>query len=160
MAEQEGSREQRKPRRTRRQGQNLPAHAVEAVKDAWIAVYRRDGWVAACNATGIEQSLPTYWKHHDPAFREAFEEAQPAVADRLERIAEQAIDGRLKLDRSAMTLLIFRLKALRPAMYRERVSLEHTGAGGGAIKVEHGDAGRGAALLAEWGGRLKAPTAN
>jgi hypothetical protein len=65
------------------------------------------------------------------------------------------------MDRAAMTLLIFRLKALRPHLYRDRVSLEHTGAGGGAIKVEQGgDAGRGAQLLEEWAGRLRQPTGN
>jgi hypothetical protein len=54
-----------------------------------------------------------------------------------------------------MTLLIFRLKALRP-MYRDRVALEHTGADGGAIKVENaGDSQRGMQMLQSWGNRLK-----
>lgn len=136
------------------------AEEMEGLKEKWLAAYRLEGWTAACDLVGVGYSTPSSWKHRDVIFREAFEEAQPAVADRMERLAEEVIQGRREMDRSATLLLIFRLKALRPHMYRDRVSLEHTGAGGGAIKVEQGDAGRGAQLLEEWAGRLRQPTGN
>ena len=71
------------------------------------------------------------------------------------KLMEQVITGQQPMDRVQMTLLIFRLKALRP-MYRDRVALEHTGADGGAIKVENaGDSQRGMQMLTSWGNRLK-----
>lgn len=137
------------------------AEVIEGLKEKWLEAYRLEGWTAACNLVGVCYSTPSWWKHHDIHFREKYEAAQPAVADRMERLAEEVIQGTREMDRSAMTLLIFRLKALRPHLYRDRVSLEHTGAGGGAIKVEQqGDAGRGSQLLEEWAGRLRQPTGN
>lgn len=147
----------RKPGRPTRE----QAAEMQVLKERWLKEYSLEGWTAACDAVGVDYSTPSRWKHRDVHFREAFEEAQPAVADRMERLAEECILGRREMDRSAMTLLIFRLKALRPHLYRDRVSLEHTGANGGAIKVEQqGDPGRGAQLLEEWAGRLRQPTGN
>jgi hypothetical protein len=132
-----------KPAASRKPGRPTKeqAEVIEGLKEKWLEAYRQDGWTAACHLVGVSFSTPSWWKHHDVHFREAFEEAQPAVADRMERLAEECIQGTREMDRAAMTLLIFRLKALRPHLYRDRVSLEHTGAGGGAIKVEQqGDA--------------------
>jgi len=55
----------------------------------------------------------------DKAFKAAMADAREAYADRLEGIADERIaDGK---DKASGILLIFRLKALRPDIYREQI---------------------------------------
>ena len=137
-----------------------PSPNIDGQKDAFLAALVEHGWDGACAIAGISTGTPSKWRT-DPNFHARLEALDRDIGDKLERIAEQAISGARQMDRSAMTLLIFRLKALKPAKYRERVSLEHTGANGGAIKVEHGENTQGARFLAEWGARGRiASTAN
>lgn len=103
---------------------------------------------------GVAISTPSSWRRIDPEFHTALEALDVEIADRYEKIADEAINGQRQMDRSAATLLIFRLKALRPRKYRERTTIEHTGADGGAIKIENGDASAGARMLREWGARI------
>lgn len=125
---------------------------IAAAKEAFLASFVEHGWDGACAIAKISTHTPSRWRS-DPEFHARLEALDRDIGDKLERIAEQAISGARQMDRSAMTLLIFRLKALKPAKYRERVSLEHTGANGGAIKVEHGENTQGSRFLAEWGAR-------
>jgi hypothetical protein len=125
---------------------------IAAAKEAFLAAVVEHGWDGACAIAGISTSTPSKWRS-DPEFHARLEALDRDIGDRLERIAEQAISGARQMDRSAMTLLIFRLKALKPHKYRERVSLEHTGANGGAIKIESGESTQGSRFLAEWGAR-------
>jgi hypothetical protein len=127
---------------------------IEAAKKAWLAAFPDHGWDGACRIAGIAISTPSSWRRIDPAFHTALEALDVEIADRYEKIADEAINGQRQMDRSAATLLIFRLKALRPRKYRERTTIEHTGADGGAIKIENGDASAGARMLREWGARI------
>lgn len=135
---------------------NDQAAGIAVQKVQWLEAYPRLGWRGACDAVGgISESTPQNWRKIDPVFAAQFNAVQPLIADTLERLMEQVITGQQPMDRVQMTLLIFRLKALRP-MYRDRVALEHTGADGGAIKVENaGDSQRGMQMLTSWGNRLK-----
>jgi len=127
---------------------------IEAAKKAWLAAFPDHGWDGACGIAGVAISTPSSWRRIDPEFHAALEQLDIEIADRYEKIADEAIAGKRQMDRSAATLLIFRLKALRPKKYRERMNIEHTGADGGSIKVENGDASTGAKMLREWGARI------
>lgn len=128
---------------------------IQASKERWLREFQTLGWRGACDAVGIDISLPSKWRLADPAFKAAHEALTPLVAEDLERIVEEVIAGRRQMDKVQMTLIIFRLKALKPSLYRERWSVEHSGPDGGAIKVEQtGEAQRGMSLLRQWGGRL------
>jgi hypothetical protein len=101
-------------------------------------------------------------KRSDPAFAAAWDDALLQYAERLEDEADRrAVEGcvRKKFDKGipvidpvtnvqyeereySDTLLIFRLKALKPDVYAERSKNEHTGKDGGAIEIS----GFGAAL--------------
>lgn len=128
---------------------------IEANKARWLQEFRTKGWDGACAAVGVAVSTPSNWRLTDPAFRAAHEALTPLVAEDLERLVEDVIAGKRQMDKVQMTLLIFRLKALKPSLYRERWSVEHSGPDGGSIKVEQtGEAQRGMSLLRQWGGRL------
>lgn len=132
---------------------------IQACKDRWLREFQTKGWRGACEAVGIDMSLPSKWRLTDPAFRAQHEALTPLVAEDLERLVEEVIAGRRVLDKVQMTLLIFRLKALKPSLYRERWSVEHSGPDGGSIKVEQtGEAQHGMSLLKQWGGRLRTGT--
>jgi hypothetical protein len=129
--------------------------AIDAQKERWLQEFQTKGWRGACNAIGISQGTPSNWRLSDPAFRAKHEALTPLVAEDLERLVEEVIAGQRTMDKVQMTLLIFRLKALKPSLYRERWSVEHSGPDGGAIKVEQtGEAQHGMTLLKQWGGRL------
>jgi hypothetical protein len=127
---------------------------IAAAKKAWLDAFPEHGWDEACRIACISTHTPSYWRRTDAEFHAALEALDVEIADRYEKIADEAIKGQRQMDRSAATLLIFRLKALRPRKYREGIRIEHTGADGGSIKVENGDAGAGARMLREWGARI------
>ena len=97
---------------------------------------------AACGAAGYARRSVYDWRAADEAYRARWDEAAEMAVERLEAEADRrAVEGTLdpvffqgvecgQARRYSDTLLIFRLKALKPAMYRERASVEHTGAGG------------------------------
>ena len=126
---------------------------IAAAKEAFLAALPEHGWARACGIAGVATSQPSRWRK-DPEFHARLEALDCEIGDQLEQIADEAIKGQRQMDRSAATLLIFRLKALRPRKYRERTTVEHTGADGGAIKIENGDASAGARMLREWGARI------
>ena len=95
-------------------------------------------------------STPSHWKRIDKDFAERFEAAQPAIADRLERVLDEIAEGKQEVFNSApVTAAIFRLKGLRPLVYRENVRTEVSGPNGGPIEVK-GDATRALDLAASW----------
>ena len=131
------------------------AATIEACKERWLQEFRTLGWAGACEAAGVAISTPSNWRAIDPAFKAKHDALNPTIADGLERMIEEVLSGKRQMDKVQMTLLIFRLKALRPALYRERWSVEHSGPDGQPIKVEtNGNAQRGMDLLNQWGGRL------
>jgi hypothetical protein len=97
---------------------------------------------AAASTSGYSRRAVYDRRKADAAFRERWDEAVAVAIERLEAEADRrAVEGVLEpvfyqgeecgqVRRYSDTLLIFRLKALRPEMYRERAAIEHTGADG------------------------------
>lgn len=102
----------------------------------------------AARAVGITRVYAYQVKAEDTAFAEAWDNAVQEWADMLEGEADRrAFEGttkgvyyqgilvgeeRLYSD----TLLMFRLKALRPDLYKDRQATELTGKDGGAVQIE------------------------
>ncbi|MBX9745474.1 MAG: hypothetical protein K2X34_01135 [Hyphomonadaceae bacterium] len=94
---------------------------------------------AAAQARISRQALYT-WRRTDPKFAHDWDEAIEAGTDLLERAAlKRAVEGVKKpvfqggekvgeVTEYSDTLLIFLLKARRPAKYRERYEVKHDGA--------------------------------
>jgi hypothetical protein len=86
----------------------------------------------AAEATGWARRVAYRHRENDPTFAEAWEDAEQQYADLLEREADRrAVEGVDEprfyeggvcghVRKYSDTLLIFRLKALRPDKYRER----------------------------------------
>lgn len=115
----------------------------------------------ACNAAGYSRRSVYEYRQGDELFAQRWQEADDAAVELMEAEADRrAIKGTLEpvfhqgtrcgsVRRYSDTLLIFRLKAKRPAVYRDRASVEHSGPGGGPIPYL--DAQRQAdADLKEW----------
>lgn len=85
----------------------------------------------AAAAAGVSRQTVYRWREEVPEFGNAWDDVREASIERLEQaLYERAVDSS---DQAAF----FLLKALKPETYRERQTVEHTGAGGGAVKVEH-----------------------
>lgn len=125
--------------RLRRQSRFLAQYVVHgtilhATRAAKIGRATHDVWMRRS-----EDGTPA-----DPAYAEAFAKAKEMATECLEREARRrAAEGVLKpvyqggklvghVREYSDLLLIFLLKAQRPAVYRERV--EHVGAGGGPVE--------------------------
>lgn len=106
--------------------------------------------IKAARVAGINRATVYAWLDADPEFAEAFREVDDGNVERLEAEAfRRAHDGVVKREKRneegeieyqeieySDTLLALLLKARRPNVYRDRATVEHTGAGGGAVKVE------------------------
>ena len=104
---------------------------------SFLAVYGKMGVVKrACKVAQVARSSHYEWMEKNPAYRRAFEEAQEDAADTLEaEVYRRAVKGVRKpigwykgvaggfVREYSDLLLMFRLKALRPEKYRERVDL-------------------------------------
>lgn len=123
---------------------------TEALKAQWIDAFREFGHRRACDICKIAVSLPTYWRKHDPDFASVHADAAAYTAERLETLVDAAIEGHREMTPVQAQLVKWRLGALRPATYRERVSVEQSGPGGGPIEINSGNAGRGLELLDRW----------
>lgn len=119
-------------------------------KEAFILALAQTGNVSkACVKAKV--SRPTVYRHRatDPAFAELWAEAEDIYVELLEAEADRrAKTGTLKpvfykgqeigkVREYSDTLLIFRLKALRPDKYRERTQTDHSG--NLKIEVVYGD---------------------
>ena len=120
------------------------------LKQDWLTAYVDVGWRKACAQVGVSMALPTYWRLHDEQFATDFAICKAYQADKLEAVLDLTAAGEQDLTSPQAQLLKFRLQALRPDEYRDRVSVEQSGPGGGPIKIEAGDAGRGMELLDRW----------
>lgn len=117
-------------------------------KKAYLAALEETGAVTvAADAAGIDRHTPSEWRAKDETFAAAEQMAREAFADRLEEEAvrraktgilrkrfhgrEPILDpdtGEQYLEREYdSTLLMFLLKAARPAKYRERIDHQHSG---------------------------------
>lgn len=102
----------------------------------------------ACVETGLSRATMYRLRKAKPQIAEAWDEALDVGIEVLEQEARRrAVDG---FDRPVTVagkrelvrdfsdqLLIFLLKAKRPAVYREHVQLQHVGSDGGPVKHEH-----------------------
>lgn len=80
---------------------------------------------AACDAAGVPRRTAYNHRDFDADFRAAWDTAIENACDTLEAVAwQRALTGQSDL------LMIFLLKAHRPALYREHYQVEHTGAVG------------------------------
>lgn len=151
------------PRRTRPRAEDCPAEtaksgkaqrdaAAKAHKADFLAHYREVGYRKACDAVGISHGLPTYWRKTDSEFALKYEDAQSYNIERMEHLVDAAIDGDVDMNTVQAQLVKWRLGALKPERYRERVSVEQSGPGGGPIQIENGDKTRGMELLDRWRG--------
>jgi hypothetical protein len=96
----------------------------------FLAAYRRSGNISfSCRAAGITRDTYYEWKAKDARFAAACEHAADDALDGLERAGWQ------RARKSSDLLLMFFLKAGRPAQYRETYRHEHTGADGEPFKV-------------------------
>ena len=84
---------------------------------------------AACEAAGIGRRTAYEWRAADEQFRADWETAVEEGTDSLEDIAIQRAKD------SSDTLMIFLLKARRPEKYKDRLSQEVTGKGGGPVQI-------------------------
>lgn len=109
-------------------------------KEAFILALAKTGNVsAACKRAKV--SRPTVYRHkrEDTTFAELWEEAEDVYVELLEAEADRrAKTGTLKpvfyqgkevgkVREFSDTLLMFRLKALRPDKYRENSAVQHSG---------------------------------
>lgn len=125
---------------------------IEALKTRWLDLYPQVGWTRACENLKIAVSLPSYWRYHDEEFAKRYLEVQPAIAEMLERTLDDLATGaRVQLNPGAVTAAIFRLKGLRPTVYRDNVRTEVSGPNGSPVQVETiGSAERADQLMAAW----------
>ena len=112
----------KKRARRREAGEWMPAFLVALRNSANVR--------AACQKAGIDRK--TAYNHRDKSdeFRRQWQEALEDACDILE--AEAWTRAREKSD----LLLIFLLKAHRPAKYRETTRLEHSGPEGKPIELQ------------------------
>ncbi len=103
----------------------------------FLEVYAEMGVIKrACKVAGVGRSSHYEWLENNPAYRAAFEAAKEDAADSLEaEVYRRAVKGVRKpagwykgvaggyVREYSDVLLMFRLKALRPDKYRERVDL-------------------------------------
>ena len=118
----------------------LAKQVSAAKKKKFLACLKSTGNISeAARFAKVNRLTPYNWREADPAFAKAWEEALDEYADRLEKEADRrAVEGWLEpvfyegeecghKRKFSDTLLIFRLKALRPEKYRERVETEVKG---------------------------------
>lgn len=118
---------------TRKRRGRLTARISQKRKAIFLEAYARLGnAVAAAEETGIDRSTHKFWLKSSAAYRAAFELAEDAATEALEREARRrALDGREDpvyfngqqvgtVRKYSDLLLMFLLKAKRPEVYRER----------------------------------------
>jgi hypothetical protein len=113
----------------------------------WLEVVGARGWVKACAAAGVDEPTAYRWLRLYPEFAEAYRMTREETALRLERVLDGIATGDEEGTPTQMSALQFRLRGLRPEVYRERssVSVDST------VRVAAtGDGSRARVLLAEW----------
>jgi len=119
---------------------------VAGEKERFLESFRQTGRVdVSAKKARVGRSAPYRWASEDPEFLAAWDKSVEVAASVLEDEAtRRAVTGVKKpvyqqcklagyVQEYSDTLLIFLLKGLRPEKYRELMSHEHTGKGGGPI---------------------------
>lgn len=113
----------------------------------WLDAVGTMGWRRACEAASVTEQQIVRWLRLYPEFRAAHETISREIADRLERVLDEIAAGEREATPTQVTALQFRLRGLRPDLYRDRASVQidaTTRAAG------DGDGGRARSMLAEW----------
>lgn len=127
----------------------MAARAIRAPKkDSFLEAFAKTGNVSeAAAAAGVGRRTVYDWRSEDEDFATRWDGAEQESHDRLEREAfRRAAEGTDKpvfqggqqvgtIHEYSDTLLIFLLKARRPAVYRDNHRVELTGADGGPMEV-------------------------
>lgn len=132
----------------RRKG--VPEKFVAEKRAKFLAHLAQYGFVTrAAKAAGIHRDTARDTYDNDPAFHKAWDAALAEYTERLEAEADRrAYKGTLRpvfhkgqkcgvIREFSDTLLIFRLKALKPEVYAERSKHELAGPDGGPIQFEN-----------------------
>lgn len=119
---------------------------------AFLAAFRLTGNITkAADAAKIERTMHYRWLRSSPSYKKAFTDAHAEVGDMLEgeairRANEGVLEpvyyqgvacGAIRVYSDGLMLSL--LKAFKPEKYRERVSAEVSGPGGGPIPIAHAD---------------------
>lgn len=125
-----------------------PTELTALKLEAFLKNFARTGNVSkACKASKLSRQAYYDHKKADPDFAQRVKEAEEAFVESMEAEADRrAMKGTLKpvfhlgkevghIRQYSDTLLIFRLKALRPDKYRERAEVEHKGEGVISIQI-------------------------
>ncbi len=100
-------------------------------RPSFLATFGSTGIVrVACHAAGISRTQAYRERQRNPRFATAWDQAQEDAIEILEA------EARRRAMSMSDTLLIFLLKANRPAVYRDNARLELTGAAGGPIVTQ------------------------
>jgi hypothetical protein len=104
---------------------------------------------AACGAAALGRATAYEWRHADPDFAIAWEEADQigveALEDEARRRAVEGVEEPVGFHQGAPsayvrrfsdTLLMFLLKGKRPDIYRDNASVEVAGKNGGPIETK------------------------
>jgi len=118
----------------------------KAKMEAFLATIP-NGWVQAMAAAGCRHSDVMRWKRLDPEFAARLSDVDAETAMTLEGIVDGIAQGTIDATPTQMQALQFRLKALRPDIYRERSSVQVDQRT--TISID-GDSSRARMLLAEW----------
>ena len=115
----------------------------------------------ACEAAGLSRAVAYVWRDADPEFAARWENARRIGAEALEdecmRRATEGVDEPVffqgvecgTVRKYSDTLAIFLLKGAMPEKYREKASMELTGANGGPVQISDTErAAKIAAILA------------
>lgn len=121
----------------------------------WLRTMGVRGWNAACEEAGVTDTIVARWRRTDPQFRAAAAQVNAETADRLERIADAIATGEMDGTPTQLQALQFRLRGLRPDVYRERSSITVDAT---TRMATDGDGGRARLLLAEWSSPQSIPT--
>lgn len=111
-------------------GRALTIRATKKARESFLLTLRECGNItAACRAAGISRDTAYRWREQDPEFDKWWDAALDASTDHLEEVAYKRAEEQSDL------LLMFLLKARRPALYREQV--QHTVAGDIHLRYEN-----------------------
>lgn len=106
---------------TRRRS-SAPGTFTPEKKKAFLEIYANGGTVEqACRKVGISWMTITNHRRSDPEFKKAFEVAQDKNTDKLEEVVHH-----MAYTQRNMVACFFLLKARRPHIYRDNMTVQHT----------------------------------
>lgn len=139
----------RKPKAKRKlsKAQNKNASDCRSRKKRFLIAFSQTGVIQhAVRQVGISREVVTKWRKTDPKFAEDFQSAYEDSTERMEaEVVRRAVDGWQRpvyqkgflcgyVTEFSDTLLMFKLRARKPQVYRDNATVEHAG----KIGVTHG----------------------